>query len=107
MAFFNIVKPGTTLYHSFIRMCQEAGFVPRISYQSLMPNFILDIISYGDCVGVLPGPVYQQFQPKNLIAVPLRPYFPWEIAMITKKGRYLSRAAESFLNYTQIYLREQ
>lgn len=97
-------NPGTTLYHSFIKLCQENGFVPRISYQSLMPNFILDIISYGDCVGVLPAPVYHQFKPENLVAIPLIPHFPWEIAMITKKGRYLSHATEKFMKYTLEHL---
>ena len=95
---------SNTLYRTFLRMCQEQGFLPNITYQSMMPNFILDVISYGDCVGVLPGPMLRQFRTEKLVTVPIRPQFPWEIAMITKKERYLPNAASSFLNFVQEFL---
>ena len=95
---------SNTLYHTFLRMCQEQGFLPNITYQSMMPNFILDVISYGDCVGVLPGPMLRQFRTEKLVTVSIRPQFPWEIAMITKKERYLPNAASSFLNFTKEFL---
>ena len=92
---------SNTLYSMLLLMCQEEGFLPNITYQSNMPNFMLDIISYGTCVGILPRPVAQQFQTRNLKSVPLEPKFPWKIAMITKKDRYLSRAAEGFLDFSR------
>lgn len=95
---------SNTLYHTFLRMCQEQGFLPNITYQSMMPNFILDVISYGDCVGVLPGPMLCQFWTEKIVSVPIRPQFPWEIAMITKKERYLPNAASSFLHFAQQFL---
>ena len=95
---------SNTLYHTFWRMCQEQGFLPNITYQSMMPNFIMDVISYGDCVGVLPGPMLRQFQTEKLVSVPIRPRFPWEIAMITKKDRYLPNAVNSFMNFAQQFL---
>ena len=95
---------SNTLYHTFQRMCREKGFEPNITYQSMMPNFILDVISYGDCVGILPGPMLQQFHTEKLVSVPIRPHFPWEIAMITKKERYLPHAVSIFLNFTQGFL---
>lgn len=97
---------NNTLYHGFRGMCQEQGIEPNITYQSMMPNFILDFISYGDCVGVLPGPILRQFQSEKLVSVPIRPHFPWKIAMITKKERYLPYAASSFLNFVQQYFNE-
>lgn len=95
---------NTTLYHELTKLCQEAGFSPDIAYQSMMPGFILDILSYGDCVGVFPAPMLRQAQRPELVSIPLIPQFPWQIAMITKKGRYLSKAAESFLSFTQEFL---
>ena len=92
---------SNTLYHTLLRLCQEQGFLPNITYQSMMPNFILDVISYSDCVGVLPGPMLRQFQTEKLISIPIRPQFPWDIAMITKKERYMSIAASSFLELSQ------
>lgn len=95
---------NNTLYNTFGKMCREYGFVPDITYQSMMPNFILDVITYGNCVGIMPAPMLKQFQTEDLVSIPIRPHFSWEIAMITKKGRYLPNAANSFLSFVQEYL---
>lgn len=95
---------STTLYHAFEKLCKQEGFSPVIAYQSMMPGFILDILSYGDCVGVFPAPMLRQADRPELISIPLVPQFPWQIAMITKKGRYISKATDSFLGFTQSFL---
>lgn len=95
---------STTLYHAFEKLCREEGFSPVIAYQSMMPGFILDILSYGDCVGVFPAPMLRQADRPELVSIPLTPQFPWQIAMVTKKGRYISSATESFLSFTQSFL---
>ena len=95
---------NTTLYHAFEKLCRQEGFSPVIAYQSMMPGFILDILSYGDCVGIFPAPMLRQAKREDLISIPLTPQFPWQIAMITKKGRYISKATESFLSFTQDFL---
>lgn len=95
---------STTLYHAFEKLCRQEGFSPVIAYQSMMPGFILDILSYGDCAGVFPAPMLRQADKPELVSIPLVPQFPWQIAMITKKGRYVSRATDSFLRFTQSFL---
>lgn len=95
---------STTLYHAFEKLCRQEGFAPTIAYQSMMPGFILDILSFGDCVGIFPAPMLRQANRPDLVSVPLAPHFPWQIAMITKKGRYVSKAADSFLGFTQEFL---
>ena len=95
---------STTLFHALNKLCRNEGFSPTIAYQSMMPAFILDILSYGDCVGVFPAPMLRQANRPELVSIPLSPQFPWQIAMITKRGRYLSKAAESFLRFTQDFL---
>lgn len=99
---------SATLYHTFVHMCGEVGFIPNIAYQSMMPNFIVDTVAYGDCVGVLPAPMLRRIQRDDLIAVPLRPFFPWQIAVIIKDGRYLSHAAAGFLKFARAsFLKEE
>ncbi|MBQ3252304.1 MAG: LysR family transcriptional regulator [Oscillospiraceae bacterium] len=95
---------STTLYHALSKLCREEGFSPNIACQSMMPGFILDTLGCGDWVGVFPAPMLRQAHRANLVSIPLTPQFPWQIAMVTKKGRYLSRATESFLNFTQSFL---
>ena len=94
----------TTLYNTFIKMCSQHGFSPVIAYQSMMPGFILDTLTYGDCIGVLPAPMLKRFPKNGLVSIPLQPHFPWEIAMITRKDRYLSLAAEQFLLFAQEFI---
>ena len=95
---------STTLYHAFEKMCHEEGFSPTIAYQSMMPGFILDILSFGDCIGVFPAPMLRQADRPELVSIPLAPQFPWQIAMITKRGRYISNATENFLSFAQDFL---
>jgi len=95
---------STTLYHALNTLCREQGFVPNIACQSMMPRFILDTLCYGDCVGVLPAPMLRQFPRPELRSIPFCPGFPWQIAMIAQKDRYISRAAENFLSFTRDFL---
>lgn len=90
---------NSTLYHSFLQLCRENDFVPNIVFQSMMPNFILDTIACGTCVGVLPAPLLRQFHREDLVSTPLLPRFPWEIAVIYKKDLYLSHAARRFIGF--------
>ena len=94
---------NATLHNTFLQMCQEHGFSPTLTCQSLMPNFILEMISYGRCIGVIPAPMCKQFQAEGLVSVPIRPKFPWVIALITKKDHYISHAAQNFLTFAQMH----
>lgn len=95
---------STTLYHALDSLCRKHGFLPSIAYQSMMPRFILDTLCYGDCVGVLPAPMLRQFPRPELCSIPFEPRFPWQIALIAKKGRFVSRAAENFLSFSRDFL---
>jgi len=95
---------STTLYHTLDKLCKEQGFTPNIACQSMMPRFILDTLSCGDWVGVFPAPMLQKSPRPELVGIPLEPQMPWQIAMITKKGRYVSSAANSFLNFSREFL---
>lgn len=90
---------NSTLYHSFLQICRDNDFTPNIVFQSMMPNFILDTIACGTCIGVLPAPLLRQFCRNDLISIPLTPRFPWEIALIYKKDHYLSHAARHFVEF--------
>lgn len=97
---------SATLHGTFLRMCEEEGFVPNIVCQSMMPNFILDTIARSPCIGVIPEPVFRQFRPAGLVSVPIQPGFPWEIALITKKDRYVSHAVRRFVAFSEQFFRE-
>lgn len=95
------------MYFRFTEMCRDSGFVPNIGIQSMMSRFLLDVIADSDSVGILPAPMLRQFPKEELVSIPLEPEMPWEIALIVKKDRYLSRSAETFLSFVQDYWKQQ
>lgn len=92
-----------TLHDSFVRLCQQEGFTPHISYKSLMPNFIFEIVQARLASAVLPAPVFARFAPPGLVAVPFAPAMPWDVAVITRGGRYQSYAATQLMAFMREY----
>lgn len=93
----------TTLHDSVIKMCVQQGFQPKIAYKSLMPIFAMEMVSLGSCIGVFPCPMIQRYKTEGLAMVRLDPQFPWEIAVVLKKGRYQSFATVRLKNFIEQY----
>lgn len=85
----------TTLHDEFLKLCAEHGFVPRLSYKTLMTNFTMEMVATGQCIALLPAPVSQHFLIDGLTTRPLDPPLIWNIAIIYKKSRYCSYATMS------------
>ena len=92
-----------TLHDTFIRMCGEQGFAPRIAYKSLMTRFSLKMVAMQQCVAVLPQPILQPDLCQELAVVPLKPEIPWEIAIIRRKEGYRSYAAAQLFEHICAY----
>lgn len=88
-----------TLHDTFIRMCGEHGFVPRVAYKSLMTRFSLKMVGMQQCVAVLPLPIVQPDLCEELVTVPLEPAIPWDIAIIRRREGYRSFAATKFFDH--------
>lgn len=88
-----------TLHDSFIRMCGECGFAPRIAYKSLMTRFCLKMVGMQQCIAVLPLPILQPDLCEELVTVPLVPVIPWEIAIIRRREGYRSFAANQLFSH--------
>ena len=88
-----------TLHDSFIRMCGECGFAPRIAYKSLMTRFCLKMVGMQQCIAVLPLPILQPDLCEELVIVPLVPVIPWEIAIIRRREGYRSFAANQLFSH--------
>ena len=88
-----------TLHDTFIRMCGEWGFAPRIAYKSLMTRFSLKMVGMQQCIAVLPLPILQPDLCEELVTVPLEPVIPWEIAIIRRREGYRSFAANQLFSH--------
>ncbi len=91
------------LHDTLLHLCADEGFVPRIVCKSLMPIFATQMISLNNCVGVFPRPIITRYQTEDQAAVRLEPRFPWQIAVILKKGRYRSFAATQLIQFMKTY----
>ena len=92
-----------TLHDSFVQMCQQQGFQPKIAYKSLMPIFAVEMVSLGSCVGIFPYPMIRRYQTDSLTTVRLDPKFKWKIAMVLKKDRYQSFATVRLVEFIRQY----
>ena len=88
-----------TLHDTFIRMCGEWGFAPRIAYKSLMTRFSLKMVGMQQCIAVLPLPILQPDLCEELVTVSLEPVIPWEIAIIRRREGYRSFAANQLFSH--------
>ena len=69
-----------TLHDTFIQMCGEQGFAPRIAYKSLMPGFSFKMVAMQQCIALLPLPLILHGMCDKLVTVPLEPRIVWDIA---------------------------
>lgn len=88
-----------TLHDTFIRMCGEQGFVPRLAYKSLMTRFSMKMVAMQQCIAVLPLPLLLPNLCEELVTVPLEPVIPWEIAIIRRREGYHGFAATRLFDH--------
>ena len=89
---FVLFNSTFTLSKALMNECYNAGFVPQIRFQSASENFIFAMVEENVAVSIFPRPLVKA-RGRNIKAVELTPPIPWNLALLTKKGGYLSRAA--------------
>lgn len=95
-----------TLYELLSYSCNDVGFEPNIVYKSMNCEFLMDMIKYTDCIGILPSPVIRHYITKGLVEVPLTPTIPWPIAIGYNKSSYMSHSCKYFLDFALDYFRK-
>lgn len=75
-----------------------AGFEPNILFKSSQWDFMTEMVSANLGVTILPETISQKAANKELKIIALNPPVLWKLAVITKKGRYLSFAGRKFID---------
>ncbi|WCK52737.1 LysR family transcriptional regulator [Aneurinibacillus sp. Ricciae_BoGa-3] len=95
---FIMLKQGQGFRHLALNWCMEAGFAPRIVFESSNIETVQALVAAGMGVAFIPKmitrPAAQEFIPNYLSLVSPRPFRTLVLAY--KRGRYLSRAAHAF-----------
>ncbi len=94
-----ILLDNTFMLHDrILQICESVGFSPHISCLSSQWDFIANMVAFGEGISILPKPIIKKFRDDRIRMVPLKePDFPWDIALITRKDKYLSKPIKSFI----------
>lgn len=97
---FILFNKEFSLHHLVINECEsKGGFTPNISYESSQWDVIAELVSAELGITLLPKTIYTKMDRTNIITIPIETPPMWELAIITKKDRYLSYAVRSLLEF--------
>ncbi len=102
---FLLYQRSFVLNDRLLSACQQLGFTPREGGRSGQADFLAALVAAGQGVVLLPRVVARGLERPGVIRVALQApaHLRWDIAFIWRRGAYLSRAAQAWLQL----LREQ
>jgi DNA-binding transcriptional LysR family regulator len=102
---FLLYQRSFVLNDRLLSACQQVGFTPKEGGRSGQADFLAALVAAGQGVVLLPRVVARALERPGVVRLPLLApdYLRWDIAFIWRRGAYLSRAAQAWLNL----LREQ
>lgn len=95
---FVLFERGFALNRIILAVCARHGFEPQVAVRSSQIDFLIELAAAGLGVAFLPRMIAQQRQRPSVALVPLaEPETLWNIAMVWRRGAYLSLAAQEWL----------
>lgn len=94
------------LHDRIIEECINTGFKPNIIAESSQWDMIGGMVAAKLGVALLPATICRKISNLPVKAVPLQEAIPWNLAVISRRGQYLSFAARRWLEFLQAFLRE-
>ena len=90
------------LYDQIISLCRISGFEPNIVCESSQWDFITEMVVLDQGASILPRPILKRYNSDKLKLISLKdPSFSWNIAIIFKKDKYISRIIKSFMELSK------
>lgn len=81
--------------HFFI----TAGFEPKILFKSTQWDLMSEMVAANLGLTILPQSICNRLIDKDIEIISLQPTIMWRLAVITKKGRYISNAGRMFIDF--------
>lgn len=97
---FILLKKGQGFREISMRLCRQAGFEPHVVFESTNIETVQSLVASGLGVGFIPKMVTRTRRSAHTpVFLPISDLKPTRTLVIGyKKGRYLSKAAESFIH---------
>lgn len=98
---FVLYREDFSLHDQILKRCRQAGFQPQIICETSQRDFMTQMVAANLGVALLPGKICESLDPATIVAVPLaEPPLCLEMAVIWRKDRYLSFAAQRWITFT-------
>ncbi|CAB5525441.1 HTH-type transcriptional regulator gltC [Pseudomonas putida] len=95
---FLLYQRSFVLNDRLLGACQQLGFTPKEGGRSGQADFLAALVAAGQGVVLLPRVVARALERPGVVRVPLHPPdLRWDIAFIWRRGAYLSKAAQAWL----------
>lgn len=99
---FLVFNKSFMLYYRIIDCCKEAGFMPNISLESAQWDLLVEAVSDGEGITILPRPIIQKFCPQKVKMLHLcNPSLSWIPVAVYHKEKFLSISMKLFLDLIQ------
>ncbi|MDY2627511.1 MAG: LysR family transcriptional regulator [Lachnospiraceae bacterium] len=101
---FVLIWKGSTLRRSIDNIFEQAGFVPRILFETESNITIVRMVQAGICHAILPA--YYAVPAKNVVYSRLDSPFTFDVAACCRKKKKPDQASEYFLSLVQDFLNQ-
>lgn len=99
---FVFFREDFALHDRITAECVQAGFQPKVIYESSQWDFISEMVAANFGIALLPEPICRELDEERIRVLPLdQPVIPWHLVIIWRKDRYLSFAAREWIRFTQ------
>ncbi len=95
---FILFEAGFALNRIILEACRGRGFDPKVAARSSQIDFIVELAAAGVGIAFLPKMIAEErrHRPFRLVAV-TDPQMDWHIALVRRRGGYVSEAAKAWL----------
>ncbi|MCD9022873.1 LysR family transcriptional regulator [Cohnella silvisoli] len=103
---FILFRQEFNLHDRVKEACIREGFEPRVAYESTQWDFIYELICANQGISLLPETICARLDPgKVRVITHVEPGIHWDLAIIRKKGGYISHAAKGWIEFArQVFL---
>ncbi|WP_138416720.1 LysR family transcriptional regulator [Aquibacillus sediminis] len=79
----------------------KAGYEPQILFKSSHWDLMTEMVAANLGITILPESICKKANNPNVKIIELTPYIPWDLAVITKKDKYISYASRAFIEFVK------
>jgi DNA-binding transcriptional LysR family regulator len=102
---FIIYNNEYRLHDMIIERCQQAGFTPEIALETVQRDLMTQMVAANLGIALLPRKLCATLDTSTLTSRPfVDPQLYLHLALVWKKGRYLSHAVQEFLTFVRTNL---